>query len=249
MKKELVALGFEEKEADIYLACIANERSTPTELAQKTKLKRATVYFYLEKLRGKGLITSEVRGARRYASATSLKPALTQLLQSKKENIDREKDILRSLLSKLGSVRPKNGSSSRVYVLEGEEGARFAVQKILEKKQNVYWLGSFETLLGVLSERNLHRLLTVPRLKQGTISYAMTDKRILKYPQFSNVIGNKRLYRFLEKDFDTPGVLGLFGDTICLLAKDGGKIRVVLIEDQLMHDTVKFLFTHMWAHA
>ena len=77
----------------------------------------------------------------------------------------------------------------------------------------------------------------------------MTDKRILKYPQFSNVIGNKRLYRFLEKDFDTPGVLGLFGDTICLLAKDGGKIRVVLIEDQLMHDTVKFLFTHMWAHA
>src|SRR3989344_2102027 len=209
MKKELMALGFEEKEADIYLACIANERSTPTELAQKTKLKRATVYFYLEKLRGKGLITSEVRGARRYASATSLKPALTQLLQSKKENIDRE-------------------------------------EKILEKKQNVYWLGSFETLLGVLSERNLHRLLTVPRLRQGTISYAMTDKRILKYPQFSNVIGNKRLYRFLEKDFDTPGVLGLFGDTICLLAKDGNKIRVVLIEDQLMHDVVQFLFSNLW---
>src|SRR3989344_7241742 len=85
MKKELLALGFEEKEADIYLACIANKRSTPTELAQKTKLKRATVYFYWEKLRGKGLITSEVRVARRYASATSLKPALTQLLQSKKE--------------------------------------------------------------------------------------------------------------------------------------------------------------------
>src|SRR3989338_7719542 len=74
MKKELVALGFEEKEADIYLACIANERSTPTELAQKTKLKRATVYFYLEKLRGKGLITSEVRGARRgYPSRSTIK--------------------------------------------------------------------------------------------------------------------------------------------------------------------------------
>lgn len=247
MKDELLQFGLEEKEAVLYLACLAKKENSPTELARKTNFKRATVYFYLEKLRQKELVVFDVRGARRRVSVARPRQAFARLLRTKKENLEREERVLRDMVSKLEQIRPDDGLHSHVYVYEGEDGARFAIRKILEKKANIYWLGSFETLLGIMSEQRLYKLLTAPRLKQGTISYAITDRRILKYPRFSNIIGNKRLYRFLEKDFDVPAVVGLFADTICLLTKDGGNIRVVLIEDQLMHDVVQVLFSHMWS--
>lgn len=246
MKEKLLQLGLEEKEVELYLACLASGDISPTALSRKTGIKRATVYFYLEKLQKKGLVTPDVRGARRHVSAVPPKVALKQFIRTKKERLQKEEDVLRGIISKLEKVRPEDDARQKVYTYEGQEGARFAIRKIIGKKQNVYWLGSFETLLGALSERELYRLLTVPRLKQGTVSYAITDKRILRYPQFSKMIGNKRLYRFLDKDFSTSAVLGLFADTICLLAKDGNKIRVVLIEDQLMHDVMQFLFSSLW---
>jgi len=246
MEKQLKELGFEDKEIKVYLACLGGELNTPTSLGKKTGLKRATVYFYLEKLKQKGLIVYEVKKSRKYIIALPPKQSLKRYVQTKKEKISQEEEIVKELVSKLGNVAERDNVHSKVYHYEEEEGLRFAIDKILEAKKDIYWIGSIETLLSMIGEKHLHRLLTVKRLKQGTTTYAITDRKILQYNKFSQMVGEQRHFRFLDKDFTIPAVLGLFGNNICLISKNNDKIKIVLIEDELMFKITHFLFESMW---
>src|SRR5690349_10672218 len=108
MEKELQHMGLEEKEIKIYLACLESELNTPTTLAKKTGLKRATIYFYLERLEQKGLIDFEVRRARKYISALPPKRALKQYLESKKEEINKSESLLADIVAQLEKL-PREG--------------------------------------------------------------------------------------------------------------------------------------------
>ncbi len=247
MEKELRELGLEEKEAELYLACLKVSLSTPTQLAKRTGLKRATVYFHLEKLEQKGLVAFEVRGARKYVTALPPKRGLKRFIETKKEQIARGEEIVRELITELEKLPEEGSSNSRVYHYEGEDGIRFALDKLLSLKQDVHWIGSIETLLATVGERQLHRLFTVKRLAQGTTAHAITDRRILKYPKFSEMVGNTRVIRFLEEEFTVPAVLGFAGDTIFLLSKHKGQVQVVVVENELMYQVIRFLFSSLWA--
>jgi len=246
MEKELQELGLEKKEAVIYLACLEENLSTPTTLAKKTGIKRATVYFYLERLQEKGLIGSEIRGARKYLSAIPPRRALKIYLHHKKDRIAQEEEMLIDVISQLERVSRHDVPNSKVYFYQDVSGARFVLNKILAVKQNVRWIGSIETLLSVISERQLHRIFTTKRLQQGTVSYAITDRKILRYDKFSELIGNKRIFRFLEEDLSVPAILCIFGNNICLLSQQKGKINIILIEDELMSKMALFLFQSLW---
>ncbi len=246
MEKQLKELGFEDKEIRVYLACLEEGLNTPTSLGKKTGLKRATVYFYLDKLKQKELIIYEIKKSKKYITALPPKQSLKRYIQTKKEKIVQEEEVVKALVLKLSNIAPKDHGYLKVYNYEGEEGLRFVIDKILEAEKNIYWLGSIETLLSMIGEKNLYKLLTVKRLRQQTITYAITDKKILQYSKFSQMIGNQRHFRFLERDFTIPAVLALFGNSICLISKNNNKIKIVLIEDELMFKITHFLFESMW---
>ena len=246
MEKQLKELGFEDKEISVYLACLQEKLNTPTSLGKLTGLKRATIYFYLEKLKQKGLIVYEIKKSKKYITALAPKQSLKRYIQKKKEKITQEEEIVKELAFKLGNITEKNDTNSKVYNYDGEEGSKFIIDKILEVKKDIYWIGSIETLLSIIGEKNLYRLLTIKRLKQGTTTYAITDKRILQYNKFSQMVGEQRYFRFLDKDFSIPAVLALFGNNICLISKNNNTVKIVLIEDRLMFEIVHFLFESMW---
>jgi len=54
MKEQLLAIGFGNKDAEIYLALIKFERANISELIKKTSIERRTIYDVLERLIQKG---------------------------------------------------------------------------------------------------------------------------------------------------------------------------------------------------
>ena len=247
MESELQQLGFEEKEAHIYLACLAQEASTPTLLAKQTGLKRSTVYFYLERLKEKGLIKWEVRGARKHISPASPRRGLKNFIAKKKRDLDRGENIVKELLIQIEKMPQEKVADSKVYHYEGEEGIRFAIDNIFSSRKDIYWFGSITTLLSAVGEEKWYKLFTAKRLRQGTATYGLTDRRILQYPKFSEMKEAKRFFRFFDEDFTTPAVLGLYGDSLCLFSQQKNNMRVVLVENQLMAQTLQFLFKSLWA--
>ena len=60
--KILQNLGIQEKQAKVYLACLELGSATIQELAQKSKVKRTSIYNFLEELKNLGLITEIKEG-------------------------------------------------------------------------------------------------------------------------------------------------------------------------------------------
>jgi len=247
MDKELRALGLEDKEVKIYLACLAHDTPTPTQVAKLTGLKRATVYFYLERLREKGLIEWEVHKARKHISPIPPRKGLKRYIAKKQEEVNRSEDIVKQLLTHVEKVAHEKTPGSKVYHYEGEEGIRFAIEKLLTSRKVIYWIGSMELFItAVGGEEEWYKMFTVRRLELGTVTRGITDRRILKYPRFSEMKEGKRSFRFLKEDFDIPALLGTFGDCICFFSLQKKEARVVLIENALMAQMFKFFFESLW---
>ena len=247
MDKELRALGLEDKEVKIYLACLAHDTPTPTQVAKLTGLKRATVYFYLERLREKGLIEWEVHKARKHISPIPPHKGLKRYIAKKQEEVNRSENLVKQLLTHIEKVPHGKTSDSKVYHYEGEEGIRFAIEKLLTSRKVIYWIGSMELFItAVGGEEEWYKMFTVRRLELGTVTRGITDRRILKYPRFSEMKEGKRSFRFLKEDFDIPALLGTFGDCICFFSLQKKEARVVLIENALMAQMFKFFFESLW---
>ncbi len=244
MKKLLIKFGLEEKEAEIYLACLAKELNTPTEIARKTSIKRSTIYFYFGKLLKKRLIAYKVHKAKKYAQALPLRTALSLYVKKNKEKFVEQEKIIEKL-PKDKIIKFQN-SQTQVYYYEGKEGARLVMDKILTEKKDIHWLGSIETILSMFKEKQFYKMFTIKRMVQNTSAFALTDKKILNYPRFSEMLGKKfRSIKFLDKNFDTPALLVLFEGTVCLISKDS-KINTVIIEDELIYQMIYFLFQSYW---
>ncbi|MFH1235645.1 MAG: helix-turn-helix domain-containing protein [Parcubacteria group bacterium] len=245
MEKLFQKLGFDGKESSIYISCLKKELNTPASLARITGIKRGTVYFYLEKLKEKGLLTYKVKGKRKYIVAEQPQRAFQEYLANENEKLSRQEQVIASLTPQLQAVMKQKNASTNVQFHEGVAGVRLMIDKIIEAKTNIYWFGSIDMLLSLVGEEELYRRLTLRRLKQGTTSYAITDRRILAKKRFGEKIGNFRQFRFLEKNFTIDAGMLLFGNVVALASKDH-PVKIALIEDSLMAQTLHYFFMLLW---
>ena len=63
---QLEKIGLNKKQAEVYLACLEIGFSTAQNIAQKTTIKRTTVYDILEHLIKQNLVTQTIKGKKRF---------------------------------------------------------------------------------------------------------------------------------------------------------------------------------------
>ena len=100
MKRKLRKFGLDDKEVALYLACL-NEGRTPTDISKQTGINRATVYHYLEKLKKRGLITTQVRWKRKLIVSIAPETALTILIEKDKEALAYKESFFADLVQDL----------------------------------------------------------------------------------------------------------------------------------------------------
>ncbi len=245
MENLLKKLGFDDKESAIYLSCLEKESNTPASLARITGIKRATVYFYLEKLKEKGVLGYKIKGKRKYIVAEQPQQAFREYLADESEKLSQQEKVIASLIPQLMAMMKKKNATTQVHYYEGIAGVRLMIDKIIETKTNMYWFGSIDMLLSLVGEEELYRRLTLRRLKQATTSYAITDRRIVEKKRFGEKIGNFRQFRFLEKNFTIDAGILLFGNVVALASKDQA-VKIALIEDGLMAQMFQYFFMLLW---
>jgi len=57
MKEELMEIGLDEHEAEVYLFLLKNKNQTANEISKEMKINRSVVYSILERLIRKGLVS------------------------------------------------------------------------------------------------------------------------------------------------------------------------------------------------
>jgi sugar-specific transcriptional regulator TrmB len=116
--------GLSSNETKVYLASLALGPATVKEIAEKARLKRATVYYTLEQLKQKTLMQEIYEGLKR-----KFQPHNPDLLETLYEQ---RKKHLHEALPELRALYNLRGGNSTVQYFEGTVAVRSAYEQVLQ---------------------------------------------------------------------------------------------------------------------
>ncbi|MFA6532380.1 MAG: helix-turn-helix domain-containing protein [Patescibacteria group bacterium] len=134
--KQLVDIGLEEIEANIYLHLLENGPRSHLELSRETNTDRSKIYRYVEKLLKKNLIeeSNDAWGKKLQAA----KPDNIKLLIEKEEELFKlKKEAVPNLISELSSLPTYAEREFEVRYYRGQEGLRQMLWNQLSAKGEV----------------------------------------------------------------------------------------------------------------
>jgi len=124
IEKQLEQLGFNEKEAKVYLACLQLGQDTAWHISRKCGLKRSTTYFVLSELVERGLISVWKTKKATLFRAANPKKLFTQ--------IKRKEETLTEIFPLLQSIYNFDEDRPNIQIFEGREGMRQIYAEIVE---------------------------------------------------------------------------------------------------------------------
>ena len=118
--RNLEAIGLSEKEARIYLAALSLGSTTAQMLAAKATINRPTTYIMIESLMKRGLMSSVIKGKKRYFTAAEPNQLL-ELMAGQRKELQKKEEVAREMLPDLIEIAGGNNGKTAVRVFEGDE--------------------------------------------------------------------------------------------------------------------------------
>ena len=134
LQEKLKELGFADKEVSVYLALLEIGSAVASDIAEKSGIKRSTVYVILDSLTSRGLVSVvEKRGVQLYHPAPP--EQIVQYLQGMATRYAGLADTAKELLLELEASRTAQSTPApKVQLFEGSEGIK-TVELFRNKRQ------------------------------------------------------------------------------------------------------------------
>jgi sugar-specific transcriptional regulator TrmB len=240
LEKYLQDIGLNDKEAAIYLALLSYEDASVLELAEKTKIKRPTVYVILESLAKKGLVSETTVGKKTHYYAEPPE-RLETFLERKIINLEESKRVLKDIVPQLKSVSREHGEKPIVKYFEGKEGIFSAHQEFLssinDNNEPMYTIYSNDLVEEVFSEADL-----------GKFRQARAGKKLHIKSMYTSSKGERETdstadrLRIDETKYPISCDITTYKDTV-LVTVLGKRISAVMMKNKDIATTMKSLFS------
>lgn len=239
IKEALQNIGLNEKEAFVYTALLELGQATAYKIAQKSGLKRPTVYVILDELRLKGLVLKIPHTKKTIFSAKEPKEFFDEV----ENKFQKAKSILPQLLAMVAK-----GTKPLVLYFEGLNGMRELMNYNIEKMAGKEMVGFYaqaedasKELLDIFDKYN-ERINTLGIKVRGITPQHPTTQKISKnYTQ----LGYKMTIKFVPYDIYSANISIDMGDNfVRILAFK--ELEGVLIENKNIADTMRQIFEMAW---
>ena len=228
----LKGLGFVGSEVKTYLASLEHGPATVIELTKMTKLSRQATYVVIESLTMRGLMSSLIKGKKRYYVSEDPEKLHAYSKRHEIEMQERLKDlerILPSLKLKQAGDRPV------VKFFEGKEGILTIYEdKASVQPKEIYEFFDIEACNKIFSQDDLKEGLSILK-KIGTKIYG-----IYAGTPRGKTLESTRYFLPLNKSGFNAGIM-LYGNKIFLISFTG-KTSSILIESRELNNALKMLF-------
>lgn len=177
LEKYLEEIGLSDKEASVYLALLGFDAATPSELSEKTGIKRSTVYVVLESLAKKGL-ASELPSAKTTRYQAEPPERLETYVERQRLLLEETAAKLRDMIPRIKGFQRETGEKPIVKFYEGKDGIMSMVEDFYvgaEEGGDAYLLYPRELLDEVFPERNKYRKIRLGKNIHNHVIY--TDSR------------------------------------------------------------------------
>lgn len=139
LTNSLKKIGLTDKEAKIYLANLELGEATVQELAQKSGVKRTSIYNFIEEMQNRGFITKIEKDGKILI--------IPEKPESIIEKTKRQAKMMENLLPDLLGLYNSPAEKPKVKFYEGYEGIKKVYDNILTENKPIYTFGDYETML------------------------------------------------------------------------------------------------------
>jgi len=229
--------GLNEKESMVYLASLELGEATGFQIFKKTSLKKPTVYYILDELLKKGLVSLTKKGSKKYFVAENPRKIKNQL----EENLESFKNILPQLLSvyNISDTKPK----LRYY--EGKNGLKEVYSDTLKYRGEILAFAS-EEIISLLGEDFTLDYVN-KRVKKGiTIKTIIPESDKIKENFINKNTEQLRTTKFINpKEFNFPIEINIYGNKVAFMSfRDE---LAIIIESKEISTMMKNMFSFFWS--
>ncbi|OGI28398.1 MAG: hypothetical protein A2184_01775 [Candidatus Moranbacteria bacterium RIFOXYA1_FULL_44_7] len=229
----------------MYLACLQLGQDTAYHIAKKCGLKRATVYFTLNLLVERGLVSIWKTKKATLFRAANPKKLFTQ--------IKRKEEMLTEIFPLLQSIFNFDEDRPNIQIFEGREGVRQIYAEIVEylsKGKEIQCWGDLSHIWNLLEDLT-NKLLKETQTRHYKIREILNENEKNK-EYVKSIRKNKNpnhKIRFLPDDQIFSGNDNvIFGDKLVIFSTQN-KLFATVIESQDIARSYKILFNLAWQNA
>ena len=238
IKNTLADLGFNEVELDIYVALLENGKSTVSDIAKHSGLKRPTIYQYIDGLAARDLIRKTFKGKRLLYYPEDPKKLL--------KHADNIKKKAEKIFPELQTLFAKSSAKPVVRFYEGKESIRYIYREITSTPKTVWSVFAAERYFQVFAEKDGEEFLENIRKNGGELrDLVLPTPTGIKYvkEKWGGTLAKSKL---LPKNFNFSVDMIVAGDKFILVSFDD--MIAVVIENQEIANLQMQFISFVWKH-
>lgn len=164
---QIKEFGLETKQAEIYLAVLSLGRATVSDIAKKSRIKRTTIYQYLDDLVQKTFLLKSSKGKRIFYLAEEPKKLLN-ILENRKNKII-------SILPELQKIYSISFQKPQIRFYEGIEGMRIIYDEMTKTSDTIYGVFSVDKYWTIFNKDDDKKFFENIRQHNGQIKDLVED--------------------------------------------------------------------------
>lgn len=242
--RDVIRLGFSDKEAAVYVALLRLGNAAAPEVAEATGLNRPTTHDTLEHLGRAGLVTAYVENDQRRFSAEPPERLLNVLHMQRREVTMRE-DIASRLLPRLVAVSTSSAAKPKIRYIEGISGLRNMQREYECQEGDIIQLVGYDAYRAV-EDRGMtsaHHDALNSAGKNRIRSLFVTDGDIPSTP-----LANVEYRRISPSVIHVQGEVTVWHDRVVLFSYANGIIAIE-IASKTIADTMRGILELAWFAA
>jgi len=240
IEESLRSLGLSAKESEVYLALLSLGQSTAYAVAEKSGLKRPTVYMVLDDLRKKGLVLKIPHAKKQIFTAKSPEEFFSEAEERLR--------LAKSALPQLLAIADKPEKNFKTLYFEGEQNVKQVLSQIIKRMQGKEILGFYARETEDISPemRQFFHEWNEEGKQLGVTLRGMTpdDPSLQWYKEREEYFGAKMKY--LDPKIYLSDCSIEIGDNFVQIFSLR-HMQVVLLENPDIANTMRQIFEMVWA--
>jgi len=235
VKKSLEEVGFDNKEIQVYLSLLKIGETSATKISRETKIERTLVYYIIEKLINRGLVSFNLKNNVKYYSASNPEKILEEIRE-------KEKSFLR-VLPFLEQIRKETYEEDvRVDIYKETAGLKAVMNDMFKQAREFLVLGEqgqIQKHYPILYQQYLRKLKDM-KIKEKVIIREDLRGKIWK--------SKNSEFRYISKDLLSPTTTLIYENKILITLWEKPMFNI-LITSKKVADSYKSYFYHFWKIA
>lgn len=240
LEQPLIEFGLTPNETKVYLAALELGETTISRIAKKSKVKRATTYLAIGSLQARGLLSASKKGKRAVYYAQNPKKLI--------ESFDEKRESVMRVIPELLAIANAIDVKPKIQYFEGKAGIEEVFKDILRSPGNEVLEWYSESYVTDFDETFFSTYFTPERIKRNIhVRAILPDVPLMREREARNIEEMRQTRLIDPAKYHIRMELNVYDKrkvSIVSFKEEFG----IIIESEIIHDSLKNLFELMWEY-